>query len=228
MKLTKLFVIAPAVLISSFAFAQQPTYVNGSGGIAARYAVSSKAPSEPAQGTQYYIDNFNPAKVEGSNDTALIRYNAYSDELETKVNDEIMVIQPQENTVFKLVSNEAAYTYVAYKDKNNDRKQNYLVLLSDSPKVKIFKRERITLIPEQHPTGGYQKYKAPEYKKLNPEYYIQLNDGEIVYFSTKKSDVLELVPGKESEIKDFLKKNKISTSDEEDFGQLSTFLSTLL
>lgn len=228
MKLTNLLVIVPAALISTAAFAQQPTYVNSSGGIAARYAVSSKAPSEPAQGSQYYIENFNPAKAEGSNDIALIRYNAYSDELETKINNEVMVIQPQENTVFKLISNEASYTYVAYKDKNNDMKQNYLVLLTDNPKVKIFKRERITLIPEQHPTGGYQKYKAPEYKKLNPEYYIQLNNGEIVYFSTKKSDVIELIPGKEKEIKQFLKENKISTSDEEDFTQLGAYLSSLI
>ena len=228
MKLTKLSVILPAVLISSVAFAQQPTYVNASGGINPRYATEKKAESQAAQGSQYYIETFNPAKIDDSNEVNLVRYNAYTDELEMKVNDEILVLQPKDNQIIKLVNNTASYEYVAYTDKENITQQHYLVLVSDNPNLKIYKKERITLIPEQQPTGGYQKYKAPMYKKLDPEYYIKMNDGQVVYMSDKKKDVIGLIPGKESALKDFIKENRISTSDDEDLKKLGNYMSTLL
>ena len=225
MKLTKLFMILPAALISSVAVAQQ-TYVAPSGSVGLIY--SKKAPSEAAQGTQYYIEKFNPAKVDGSNDVNLVRYNAYTDELEMKVNEEIVVLQPKDNQIIRLVNNMAAYEYVAYTDKENVSQQHYLVLISDNPNLKIYKRERIFLQPEQQPSGGYQKYKAPMYKKLDPEYYIQMNNGQVVYMSDKKKDVLALIPGKENELKNFVKENSISTTDDEDLKKLGNYMSTLL
>ncbi len=224
MNLTKLFVI-PALFATALLSAQQ-TYVDQSGSIGLIY--SKKAPSESAQGTQYFIENFYPAKFDGSDDISLVRYNAYSDELEVKVNDEIMVIQPKEDVTVRLINNQAAYEYIAYKNEDNVSSQNYLILISENPNVKIYKKEKIYLQPEEHPTGGYQKYKAPMYKKLDPEYYIQFKDGDVVYMSTRKKDVLSLLPGKEDEIKTFIKENRISTSDEEDLKKLGNYLSTIV
>ena len=224
MNLTKLLVI-PAILATSVLSAQQ-TYVDPSGGVGLIY--SKKAPSEPAQGTQYFIENFYPAKFDGSDDVTLVRYNAYTDEMEAKVNDEIMVIQPKEDVTVRLMNNQAAYEYIAYKDEDNNVHQNYLVLVSDNPNVKIYKREQIYLKPEEHPSGGYQKYKAPMYKKLNPEYYIQFKDGDVVYMSTKKKDVYDLIPGKETDVKKFVKENRLSTSDDQDLNKLGNYMNTLV
>lgn len=225
MKLPKLLIIIPAVLISSMAVAQQ-TYVDNSGSVNLIY--NKKAPSEPAQGTQYYIEAFVPAKIDGSKDITPVRYNAYSDELEIKVNEEIMVLQPKENMTVRLTNNKASYQYVEYTDKENVGSQHYLVLISENPNVKIYKKERIYLQPEEHPTGGYQTYKPPMYKKADFEYYIQKNNGPVTFMSTKKKDILALVPGKENEIKAFIKENSISTSDDEDLKKLGAFLNSLL
>ena len=225
MKLPKLLVIVPAVLISSIAVAQQ-TYVDPGGSVNLIY--SKKAPSEPAQGTQYFIEAFSPAKVDGSKDISVVRYNAYSDELEVKVNEEIMVLQPKADQVIRLTNGRAAYQYTEYSNKENVGSQHYLLLVSENPNLKIFKKERIYLQPEEHPSGGYQKYKAPMYKKADTEYYIQKNNGQVTYMSTKKKDILALVPGKENEIKNFMKENSISTSDDEDLKKLGAFLNSLL
>ena len=214
-----------ALLTTTFATAQQ-TYVNTNGSM--DYMYTKKAPSEPAGGTQYFIESFNTAKIDDSKDIALVRYNAYTDEMELKIHNEIVVLEPKEGMTIRLVNNQANYTFTQYTNEDGVASQNYLVIISDNPNLKIFKRERIYLQPEQHPQGGYQKYKAPLYKKLNPEYYIQMNDGNIVYMSDRKKDIIDLIAGKEKEVKDFIKENKIKVSDDKDLQLLGNFMSTLL
>ena len=66
------------------------------------------------------------------------------------------------------------------------------------------------------------------YKKLNPEYYIQFKDGDVVYMSTKKKDVYDLIPGKETDVKKFVKENRLSTSDDQDLNKLGNYMNTLV
>ena len=68
----------------------------------------------------------------------------------------------------------------------------------------------------------------PFAKKESPEYYIQLNNGEIVYMPTKRKKIMKLIPGKEKEIKAFMKENRIKTSRDKDLEKLGHFMSTLL
>lgn len=225
MKITKL-VAFTALLATTFTNAQQ-TYVDiDSGGV--DYIYTRKAPSESAQGTQYYIENFNAARVDDSKKLALARYNAYSDEMELKVDNEIMVLEPKEGMMVELTNNAATYVFTQYENKEGVPSQNYLVLISNNPNLKIFKRERIYLRPEKHPESGYEKYKAPMYKKLESEYYIQMNNGDIVHMSDSRKDIMALVPGKEKEIKTFMKKNRIKASKDEDLKTLGIYLNTLL
>lgn len=224
MKFTQLLII-PAVLVSGMALAQTNVNVN-SGRI--DYIYNKKAVSESATGSQYYIEAFSPARIEGSNEISSVRYNAYNDELEVKVNEDIKILQPKENQVITLTNGKAAYEYVQYVNEDKNTNQNYLVIVSNQPKVKIYKREKITLEPEKHPTGGYQKYKAPAYKKEDAEYYIKMNDGQATWFKNKSKDVARLVPGKENEIKEYIKKNKIDVSEDAGLNRLGQYLNTIL
>lgn len=224
MKVKTLLAVS-TVFVSSFAVAQQ-TYVDQSGSM--DYMYSKKAPSEPAQGTQYYIEKFTPANIDDSKEVALVRYNAYSDEMELKINDEIMILEPKDDMDIRLVNNVAEYKFVKYKKEEGDNAQGYLIVISNNPNVTIYKQERIYLQSEQHPSVGYQKYKAPKYKELNPIYYIQMNDGPIVYMSDRRKDVYKLIPGKEKEVKKFIKDNRINVSDDEELKELGNYLSTLL
>ena len=221
----KFLLAVPALLISGAAFAQQ-TNLDQTGGLG--YVYSKKAPSEAATGTQYYIETFSPAKIDNANDVTLVRYNAYSDEMELKINDVINVLQPKDNQLITLTNGKATYQYVQYLTDDNVEKQNYLVIITNTPKFKVFKKERITLIPEQQPQGGYQKYKAPQYKKLNPEYYVQVNDGKVVSTSTKKKDIIKLFPGNEKQVEQYIKENKLNTSDEADLTKLGLYINSIL
>jgi len=221
----KFLLAVPALLLCGAAVAQQ-TNIDESGSIG--YIYTKKAPSETATGTQYYIETFLPAKIDNAKDITLVRYNAYNDEMELKINDVINVLQPKDNQLVTLASGKATYQYLQYVNKENVEKQNYLVVVSNTPKFKVFKKERISFIPEQQPQGGYQKYKAPQYKKLDPEYFVQVNDGKIVYSSLKKKDITKLFPGKEKEIEQFIKEHKVDTSNEADLNQLGVYINSIL
>ncbi|RYJ43355.1 hypothetical protein [Flavobacterium beibuense] len=225
MKLTKLLVI-PVLFATAALSAQQTTYNYNNGQIGAIY--SKKADSQPAQGSQYYNEKFLPGKVDDANEVSMIRYNAYSDEIEVQVNNEILVLQPKDNQTITLSGDKGAYKYLQFTDKENVSSQRYLIPISENDKVNIYKKENIYLQPEEHPTSGYGSYKAPMYRKKDLEYYIQLNNGDIVYMSTKKKDVTAIIPGKEKEIKNFIKENKIDTDEDEDLKTLGAYLNTLL
>lgn len=215
-----------ALLTTTFTISAQQTHVLNNGKMG--YLYNKKAESESAQGSQYYIELFNPAKIDDSNEITLVRYNAYSDEMELKIHDEVVVLEPKEGMMVRLVNNLANYTFSQYLNKDGVASQNYLIVVSDNPNLKIFKRERIYLQPEQQPQGGYEKYKAPMYKKQDPEYYIQMNNGDIHYMSDRKKDIINLISGKEKEMKSFMKENRIKVSDDKDLQLLGSFMSTLI
>lgn len=225
MKFKNLMFAVPALLISGASFAQQ-TYIDNSGSIGLIY--TKKGESQPAMGTQYFNETFSPAKVDNSNEVVLVRYNAYSNEMELKINDQINVLQVKENQTIALVNGKATYQYLPYVNENNVEGQGYLMVISNTPGFKIYRREKVELIPEQQPMGGYDKYKPAQYKKLDPEYYVQIGDGKIVYTKAKKKDFIKLIDGKEKEISSFIKENKINTSDEGDLSRLGSYIGTIL
>lgn len=215
----------PAVLFYGASFAQQ-TYIDNSGSIGLVY--TKKGESQPAIGSQYFIEKFSPAKVDNANETVLVRYNAFNNEMELSINNEINVLQAKENQSIALVNGSATYQYVQYVSKDNVESQGYLVVINNSPNFKIYKKEKIELVPEQQPTGGYDKYKPAQYKKVDPEYYVQVGNGQIVYTKGKKKDFTSIVKDKEKEISSFIKENKLNTSKERDLSMLGNYISTLL
>jgi len=228
MKFTKFTLVIPALIIGGAVSAQNQTYINSSGYISGNMTLSKKAESQPASGSQYFDEKFFPATIDNSKDIVVVRHNAYSDEMEVKINEEIKVLEPVLGQTVSLSAINTTYEYVQFTNKDNVLNQNYLIVISDNPNLKIYKKEQIYLQPEEHPTGGYQKYKAPAYKKKNPEYYIKVKDGKIVYFEPNKSDIIGMFPEKKDEIKEFIKENKISPKDEEDLPKLGAYLSTIL
>lgn len=99
----------PAVLIYGATFAQQ-TYIDNSGSIGLIY--TKKGESQAAVGSQYFLEKFYPAKVDNSNEVVLVRYNAYNNEIELSINNEINVLQAKENQTIALANGSATYQYL--------------------------------------------------------------------------------------------------------------------
>jgi hypothetical protein len=227
MKQSKLFYTAIFALTSLAASAQvNQTPLTGGG----RQIIGNKEKAMATTGSMFINEQFFPAKISDNPTPVLLRYNAYSDyfEMSNPQEQSTQIVPKQAGKVITFVNNGEEYTLVNYLSKGKEVANGYLNIISESPKVKIYKRERIFLQAGTIAENSYQTSKPAMYKKASDEFYIQLADAkEASYFSSKK-DIAKLAPAKSKEILDFIKTNKIDVENVSDLQKLGTYMQTIL
>lgn len=184
----------------------------------------------PATGSMFISEQYLPAKASNNNGTTLLlRYNAYSDlfEVSNPQEQSVKVLPKQPNVIVTFSQNNESYVYETYKTEKGETVTGYLNIISDNPKVKIYKRERIYLQQGSVPANSYQTAKAPAYKKAADEYYVKVADGEATFFDDKK-DYAKLIPGKSKEVLEFIKTNKINVENATDLQKLAEYSASVL
>ncbi len=226
MKNFKTIFTAAFAISSLMATAQVSTRIGDSDG---RSVTTRRDLSQPATGSMFINEKYMPARVSNTQNTMMLRYNAYSDyfEMNDPQAEETKNLPKTDGVIITFVNNNESYTLVNYKTKKGESINGYLNIISDNPKIKIYKRESVILQPEVYPNSSYGTYKAANYKKADDEFYIKINDGEAVYIDGKK-DVSKLVPAKSKDILDFIKKNKIDLEDEIGLQKLGSYMETIL
>ncbi|RWX03632.1 hypothetical protein [Flavobacterium cerinum] len=226
MKKENLIYTAALAFTSLIATAQvNQTPVHSSGG----QIMVMKEKSQAATGSMYVNEKYMPAKASNNEKTILARYNAYGDnfEISEPQTGSFSVLPKQDGVTVKFVSTGEAYSLQQYRTSKDETITGYLNIVSETPNVKIFKRQRIFLQPEVFPASSYQTYKAANYKKTDDEFYIKIKDQDAVYFSSKK-DLAKLVPAKSKEILEFIKKGKLDVEKVTDLQQIGTYIDTIL
>jgi hypothetical protein len=224
MKTTGLLLLT-AFGLSSYVSHSQYTQSRMSGG----QIITSKEKSQTATGTMYTSENYMPARISNSTNTVLLRYNAYQDyfEMSNPQEGKTVILPKDAGVTVKFVNSNQSYAVVDYKTEKGEAVNGYLTVISDSPNVKMYRRERVFLQPESFPGNSYQSYKPAAYKRGSDEFYIKVKDSEAVFISSKK-DLAKLFPEKSKEILDFIKKNKIDLEQEESLAKLGSYLDTIL
>ena len=226
MKQSKFFYSAMFAVASLTASAQiNQTPITGGG----RQIVGNSEKAMAAAGSMYINDKFLPAKLSDNATTVLLRYNAYSDyfEISHPQEQQSKALPKQAGVKITFINTGEEYTLVNYK-KDNESLNGYLNIISENPKVKIYKRERIYLQPGLVSSNSYQTSKPATYKKAGDEFFAQLGDSnEALYFSSKK-EFAKLVPAKSKEILDFIKKNNIDVEEAAGLQKLATYVQTIL
>jgi len=226
MKNLSFILTAFASLSTLVASAQYSTRVADSDG---RSLTERKEKSQPATGSMFVNEKFMPAKISGNAAPVLLRYNGYADnfEMSNPQANETKTLPKDPNSTITFVADDKKYVLADYVKEDGNTNNGYLIVVNETAKVKIYKRERITMTPEFFPTNSYQSYKPANYKKADDEFYVKLGDKEPVFFSGKK-EFAKLVGGKNKEVLDFIKKNNINTEKEADLVKLSAYVETLI
>jgi hypothetical protein len=178
-----------------------------------------------ATGSPYYDDTYRSAKLSPQAVTP-IRYNANTDRIEFMAGAETRMLMPQKDSVIQTMDKKYAYIYTDYVFEGNNE-EGYLIILAESPKVKVYSKQRVGLQAETESSNGYQTYRPASYQKKPMKYFIKIDSDPIVQFSAKKKELIKLFPGKETEITEYLKKNKVDSDNENDMVRLGGFLSSL-
>lgn len=182
-----------------------------------------------ATGSMFINEKYLPAKVAGNDNVVLLRYNGYSDyfELSNPQEQSVKSLPKVNNAVITFTSTGEEYILVDYKTEKDGTRKGYLNIISNNPKIKIYKRERIYLQPGSTASNSYQASKAPLYKRASDEFYVKVGDAEAIYFDGKK-DFANLVPGKSKEVLEYVKKNKLDLENATDLQKLADYVATIL
>jgi hypothetical protein len=194
-----------------------------------RSATVKSEKSSAVTGSKYLDEKYLPAKVENKEGTILLRYNAYDDSFEYN-NPETQsteTLEKEAGVSITFANSGTTYEVVDYKTNGGDKYSGYLNVISDNEKVKIYKREYIIYKEARESSNSYQASKPAAYKRASDEFYVKIGANEANYFDGKK-DFAKLIPGKEKEVLDYIKKNKIDTEKDADLQKLATYVETLI
>jgi hypothetical protein len=181
------------------------------------------------QGSAYYLDKYMPAKMTGSDEIILLRYNAYLDqfELNNPQTQTEMVLPKDAGKDIVFSGSGDTYSYIQYKNDKDEVVNGYLKVVSNTP-VKIYKTERIFLQQGKPTKNSYQSAKPPVLKHADVDFYILLPGSTQASFFDGKKDFAKLIPGKEKEVLEYIKTNKLDLDKDADLQKLSAYVETVL
>ena len=195
--------------------------------LAREMAISNSNRNSKISGSPYIVTVFTTGFVGENKQPFLLRYNAESDAIELKFDEENIYIIPKETKFTNIVIGVNRYKLLNYTDLKGQFINGYLIEKTNGT-VALFKREKIVIKPEKIATTSYETSEPAKFIRGSDEYYLKLKDNTIVAFPKNKKGILELFPAQKQAIEDFVKTNKTSFSNEQDLVKLTQFITGLL
>ncbi len=233
-KSTLFFISLSLVVASSFNFVQaqedigsNQALMEGSGS----FITTINKKNQKAIGSPYLYEDFTVAKISAMpTEVYNIRYNAYTDEIEVKVGeDKVQNFNKSiSNVVITFINDDLKLTPLNYINSDDGMQRGYFVpLTDDNGKIKLFSKKQVKYYKAKLAITGYDKDKPAEFKNISDTHFISINGAYARELPSKKKDIANLFPKNSKEVLNFIKKNKIKTSREEDLIELIGYLNTL-
>jgi hypothetical protein len=175
-------------------------------------------------GTPYLNKSFADGEVvfdNGSRNAVPLRYNIHKDWVEFRQNNQTYVLDP-DNRIKRVTI--AQDVYVVDKFKSNAPLGYYKLL--DSGQVSLLSKQ-VVLYKEYQPAQALQSSASPpKYTRVADQFFLKVGQGELRKVDNVKNVILAF-PDKHDALKEFAKKEGISTKNEEDLKQLIAYYNSL-
>lgn len=187
---------------------------------------NAAAADQTIKGTPYlddtYVDGIILFATNARN--APLRYNAYRDVLEFKVDGQARVLDPS-TTIKKVNIGQSTFVVQRYVTDKGIPKYGYFTLL-DSGKVSLYSKKSVKFTPAMKGRGLDGGDQPAEYRRIPDEFYFKIGDGELVEIRNIKT-MIAAFPDKQDELSQFAKKEKISPRKEEEVAGLIRYYNSL-
>ena len=166
-------------------------------------------------GSPYFIETFNYGSVlvEGSESyKALMRYNAYTDEIEMKNSDNTITALMKRDYIKARFNNET-YGIYAYDDGKSE-KQGYFLVKSEVGDFVLLQRRKKMLREGKQATSSYSSDTPPSFDDLE-KFYLKVGEEVAQPIRLKKKDILNALPSAmKSKAETYVKENKTKLKTE--------------
>ena len=154
----------------------------------------------------------------------LMRYNIYNDVIEVQDKDQINQLLRSFDLYVKISNKE--YHYAEYSNESNTIKKGYFILLYRGASIELFSRKTQKYKEAVPPKNSFQP-KQPAVFVDYETFYMKKED-VLMAVPTSKKELIGQFPGIETDLKKFMKANKISLKLEDDVIELFTYIDSQL
>lgn len=177
-------------------------------------------------GSPYVESEFTYAKLMNYDKDYLMRYDAYRDLMEVKLNDSIYVLPKDVNYSVKFKYPEKLYKLFSY-EKDNKTVTSLFVVLKEQKNNSLLLKEIIEATPEKLPKNGFDPYKPPSLNRMKDKLYVGYKNNTAVELPSNKSDVIALFGEKAKEVEAQAKKMKWSFKKNEGLIEIFNYYYSL-
>ncbi len=150
--------------------------------------------------------------------TALVRYNAYTDDMEVSL--------LEDGVDYYLLKKQPDFLYVVLKDKKYRAFEyegvlSFFVILSEDDKqaCTLLKKEKVVFVQAEKPKSSFVTATAASFKRLRDVYFLKIGD-KLYEVPKKKKLFYSLFKGKEEAVKKYMEANQLKHTREQDLLQL--------
>ena len=182
---------------------------------------------ETINGSPYSSKDFIPAKIYPLDEIFNVRYNAYTDEMEVKLEEEKVLVLDKTVTeyVIKVLNPDKTYVILSIPQDN----YGYFIFLKEFSNLTLYKKETKSFHEKKEAKSSYQQGSPAYYSDSEYKYFLKKNDSnELMEFSNNKSSLYKLFPNKKDKIKTYLKKNKVDLDTDAGIEKVVGFLNQSL
>ena len=177
------------------------------------------------EGNPYFFEDFREGSVitkDAKKYNGEFRYDLYADQIEFKIDEDVYWIANPELVEYLKIDD---HVFMFFDKDLVDSKKGYYYEILVMGDCKLLKRKGVNLKPAEQ-AKPYVDAKPATFIDRQPQYYIQIGIAHPQRITNKKS-LLALLSDKESEISKFIKKNKISASNEKELIDLIDYYNSL-
>tara|TARA_R110001606_G_scaffold392298_1_gene561114 strand:+ start:454 stop:1125 length:672 start_codon:yes stop_codon:yes gene_type:complete len=169
----------------------------------------------------YLNANYLAANVDNISETFFLRYNMYRDEMEFTKNNQLLYLKKKNersvvfqnlNTNYKLfeLNNNLKY-FIVHNEGNNQ----------------LLSRQIVTFQEAKPPKNSYSTGKQADFVRNKDVFYIRFDNKNIIEVPGNKKKFYAIFKENESEIKKYIKSNKLNIKDTEDLKNIVNYSNTL-
>lgn len=180
------------------------------------------------KGSPYLYENYKMAQFyigDKSYGNIMMRFNTYSNEIELLPQDgqEMEALMKVDGS--RVTFGNKTLQLFTFKDEEGSEMQAYFLVLNNEKNVQLLLRKKCRFSPNEKAATMNQADRAAKFTQYN--YYYIVKNGKLTQVDAKKKAVVSLFPRKESEIKKYIKSEKLKLKKEEDFAKLIDYVATL-
>ncbi len=227
----KIIALCGIVLVSTAVFSQTESSIlhNDMSTQAILQKNMGKDYENKIEGTPYYDETFNSAKILPIGKVFFVRYNVALDVMEVAQKEDTLVMNKKyKDYIIKQNKGNITYKILENAEAKED-KLGYYILLTDGENIKLYRKDRKKFVEVTRTAYGTTTTStSAKYKEQKSEFYIEYGDsGNAVKLPKKKKSLIKLFASKQGDIKSFIKKNKIKLSKEQDLVKLINYVDAL-